>query len=395
MAIKALHITMFGAFTIRTDDCVLSSRRTGKVWLLLAYLICNHKRSITPEELYTLLWGETDSSDDPQNALKALVHRARNTLSELDPAAGRELILWRSGRYAWNSDLPFTLDVVEFDRLCAAAQTAEEAERLPLLEQALALYKGDLLSQFSSESWVLPLATYYHERYLRGVETALTMLETAGQLDRAVSLCREALNVEPYSEALYLHLLRDLVDSGQHQEAVRTFETMRDSFFSNFGVMPSEEARAIYREANSCISDRCLSTEDIRQYVQELQAPTGPVCCDYSSFRLLYQVKARGIVRSGEAIHVAVFSVSGKDDQPLAKRILNRAVDKLQEKLCRSLRAGDVVARCSVSQLIVMLPQAAYENSCMVCERVIHSFHTAHPHSAAQVSYTVLPIEPK
>lgn len=395
MAIKKLHITMFGDFTIRAGDCVLSSSRTGKVWLLLAYLIYHHKRRITPEELYALLWGEDEGADDPQNALKALVHRVRNTLNGLDPVAGRELITWRDGRYAWNSAVPFTLDVTEFDRLCAAAEREQDAEaRLALLEQALQLYKGDLLSRFSSETWILPLSAYYHNQYLRTVEATLVQMESSRYLDRAVALCRAALAVEPYSEELYKHLLRNLVDSGKHEEAVKAFEIMSERFFATFGIMPSEEVRAIYREANSRISDLSLSPDDIHQYVKELKTPPGPLCCDYDSFRLLYQANARAIVRNGDAIHIALFSVSGKNDEELSRRIMNRAVDNLLEKIRQSLRGGDVASRCSVSQVIIMLPQANYENSCMVCERIIRMFYAAHPHSTAQLSYTVLPIEP-
>ena len=395
MAMDELYITMFGDFTIRAGDRVLSSSRTGKVWLLLAYLIYHHTRHITPEELYALLWGEDDGSDDPQNALKALVHRVRNALDGLGPAAGRELITWRDGHYAWNADVPFTLDVTEFDRLCAAAGQTEDADaRLALLEQAIQLYKGDLLSRFSTETWVLPLSTYYHNLYLHTVETALVLLEDSQRLDRAMALCRDALAVEPYSEALYKHLLRDLVDSGRHEEAVKTFENMSDRFFATFGVMPGEEIRAIYREANSRISDRCLSPGDIQQYVTELQTPPGPMCCDYDSFRLLYQANARAIVRNGDAVHIAVISVSGKGGKALARHVMDRAVNSLMEKIRRSLRGGDVAARCSVSQVIIMLPQANYENSCMVCERIIRLFCAAHPHSNAQLSYTVFPVEP-
>ena len=46
-------------------------------------------------------------------------------------------------------------------------------------------------------------------------------------------------------------------------------------------------------------------------------------------------------------------------------------MENLQEQVRTGLRRGDVAARCSVSQYILMLPQANYENSCMVCRRLI------------------------
>lgn len=55
-----------------------------------------------------------------------------------------------------------------------------------------------------------------------------------------------------------------------------------------------------------------------------------------------------------------------------------------EEKLRLYLQAmelyqGDVVSRCSVSQMVVMLPQANYENSCAVCQRIIKAFQRQYP----------------
>ena len=66
----------------------------------------------------------------------------------------------------------------------------------------------------------------------------------------------------------------------------------------------------------------------------------------------------------------------------------------LLDQIRYSLRRGDVVAPCSVSQYIMMLPQANYENSCMVMDRIIPTFCRQYPHSPARLQYAVLPMEP-
>ena len=47
-----------------------------------------------------------------------------------------------------------------------------------------------------------------------------------------------------------------------------------------------------------------------------------------------------------------------------------------------------------MSQYILLLPQANYENSCKVCERIIKAFCRQYPHSPAQLHYSVQPLEP-
>ena len=48
----------------------------------------------------------------------------------------------------------------------------------------------------------------------------------------------------------------------------------------------------------------------------------------------------------------------------------------------------------SNTQFIVLLPRANYENSCMVCARIIRAFFRKHPHSPADISYIVQALEP-
>ena len=68
-------------------------------------------------------------------------------------------------------------------------------------------------------------------------------------------------------------------------------------------------------------------------------------------------------------------------------------MENLQE-LRTSLRKGDIAARCSVSQYILMLPQANYENSCKVCERIIRAFARRYPRSPACLHRSVQTLGP-
>ena len=109
---------------------------------------------------------------------------------------------------------------------------------------------------------------------------------------------------------------------------------------------------------------------------------------------MLYQLQARAIARSGDSIHIALFSVRGVGGKELSRRSLSTAVDNLQQLICDNLRQGDVVTRCSASQLIIMLPQANYENSCLVCQRLLRAFGRQYPHSPVSIHHSVQPLEP-
>ena len=69
-------------------------------------------------------------------------------------------------------------------------------------------------------------------------------------------------------------------------------------------------------------------------------------------------------------------------------------MEQLGQVLRTNLRRGDTISRCSVSQYIIMLPKANYENSCMVCDRLVRAFFRQYPHSPADIHYSVQPLEP-
>lgn len=68
------------------------------------------------------------------------------------------------------------------------------------------------------------------------------------------------------------------------------------------------------------------------------------------------------------------------------------AMNNLQVLVQNNLRRGDVIARCSISQYIILLPQANYENSRMVADRLVSAFYRRYPHSPARLRYTVQPL---
>lgn len=392
-----LNISMLGSFSIerngiRIDD---NNNRMRKVWLLLAYLIYTRKSHTTQENYLSLLQSPGDESEDPSGRLKALFYRARAMLDHLGPNTGHDLIIRKDGSYAWNPDAPVRLDVEEFDRLCSEAFASEGDARLTYLMQALDLYQGDFLTKLSMEVWVMPITAYFHQRFLDAAGQALVLLEERQCWEDATALCHKALKIEPYSEELYQHLMRCQIAAGDRSGAVTSYETMSELLFDTFGVMPSEDSRKLYREASKESTDEhSVPSETVRTQLQEPAIAKGAMFCEYDFFKLLYQVQARAIIRSGDIIHIALLSLHGEDRKPLSRRSLDRAMENLQALVISNLRQGDVVTRCSASQLIIMLPQANYENSCAVCQRICKTFNRQYPHSPAQIHFSVHPLEP-
>ena len=390
-----LQVQMLGQFTLRYGDRTISDSddRSRRVWSLLAYMLYNHGRSFAQEELIHLYWSNNEKSADPGNALKSIFHRIRTALDKLQPGLGRLLIRRKAGRYFWNNAMPLSLDIEDFEAHFHAAEAAGDDDvRLAEYQTALALYAGDPLPRMTDEIWTIPIVAYYHSLYTRAAAGAIELLEKQERTAEAVALCRRAIHIEPYQEDLYEHPMRGLLRTGDMKGAMSVYEEMSEQLFAHFGVMPSETLRTLYRQATRTVNDRTLTMDEVCSQLAEPAPHGGAMVCDYDFFKILYRFEARSIARNGHSANICLLSVSGKDGEMLARRSLDPAMNNLQVLVQNNLRRGDAIARCSISQYIILLPQANYENSRMVADRLVSAFYRRYPHSPARLRYTVQPL---
>ena len=390
-----IYVHMLGSFTLRAGDNVISEdqNRSKKVWTLLAYLICHRGTAVSQKKLIELLWGDDPASSNPENALRITLHRLRSQLDGLWPGAGKDLIVHKNGGYYWNEQAVTEVDSDRFEALFNR-RTASEQERLDICLEALQLYQGDFLERQSSESWVIPVTTHFHNLFVTLSLEAAGLLSRQQRHEEAAQLCRTAIEAEPYHEPLYQLLMKELAASGDTKGAAAVYENLRKRLFDDFGIRPSDETRAIYREAAHTPGERALPIDEVLEHLQEPEIIPGAMECDYDYFKVLCHAESRAMERSGNATHVALLSATGLTGEPLPKRSLERIMSQLGQQIRLNLRRGDTISRCSTTQYILMLPKANYEDSCMVCRRVINAYHKAFPHTAVRIRFMVQPLTP-
>lgn len=392
---KDLSIRMLGSFTLSWGENTVRDEdtRSRKMWLLLARLIYCRDRHISQEELINLLWEDEQGIVNPTSALKTTMHRLRAQLDTLGVPA--ELILRKGGTYVWNPEVPMHCDTDAFESLCLAVQRAEDdEEKLSFAMQALTLYQGDFLPRLSMESWVVPISAWFHNQYLEIVEAALALLEERGRFEDVIQISQKALSLEPYSESLYCHLMKGYSASNQQETIIAAYENLNQLLMENFGILPSEETRKLYHKLMHAGQAQQIPIDSIRDELREENPLPGALFCDYDAFRVIYHIMARTIARTGEPVHIGIITIRGAGGKVLSARSRDLAVKNLQTQILASIRSGDVATKCSSSQFIVLLPRANFENSCMVCARIIRAFFRKHPHSPADISYIVQALEP-
>ena len=392
---KHIDIRMLGSFTLQAEDSLISdeSNRSRKVWGLLAYLICHRGSSISQKKLIELLWGDEPSSSNPENALRITLHRLRSQLDLLWPGAGKDLILHKNGSYSWNNQVSIQVDSDRFEELYQN-KNVPDSTRLDLCLEALSLYRGDFLERQSSENWIIPVTTHFHNMFILLTMETTQLLSQQDRHQEAAHVCRQGIAAEPYHEPLYQMLMQELAADGDPKGAATVYESLRKRLFDDFGIRPSEETRAIYQETARTPEERTLPIDEVLEHLQEPEVIPGAMQCDYDYFKVLCHAESRAMERSGNATHIALLSATGLAGDPVPKRSLERAMTQLGDQLRLNLRRGDTISRCSSTQYIMMLPKANYEDSCMVCRRVINAYHKAYPHASIRIKFMVQPLTP-
>ena len=380
MPIAPLRVQMLGGFTIRREDAEASvNQRSRKLCLLLACLIQARSRPVPYSELAGLLWKEPSAGS--LNMLKAVLHRARACLDQLEEGAGRELLLSREGCCQWNPEAPLTLDAEEFVRLCReGGQAGGEEQRLTLWRSALELYRGDFLPGLSAHPWASGQAAPLRQTFLQTLQRLLPLLSAREEWPEVERLAGNALLLEP------CRLERK-------EEAGRLYEDFHQRLLSRQGVLPSEPLRELYHQAREELDPRSISPVILQEQLGEADQP-GPFFCEYDFFRAICRSVSRMAERTGAPLHAALLSLAAGGDAPLARHSLDRAMNNLKGLIAGQLRRGDAFTRCSASQFALLLPQASYENSRMVCARITRAFVRQYPHSPASLQSAVLPLLP-
>lgn len=393
---SVIYVNMLGGFSITMNGNTIAdhSNQAKKPWCLLEYLIAFRDRDIPVEELIDLFWKD-DASNNPGGALKTLMFRVRKLLEPLGYPT-QKLIAQNCRSYGWTKEVPTICDADEFKKLCL--QTEEEGineeERLALCLKAFSMYKGYFLPKSEWESWVIPLHTYYHTFYQKLTHRTLLLLNEKKDYPTMIDLCQKAIAIDPYEEDAHYYLIYSLYQSGNQQMAMEHYHHVCNMFYNEFAITPSLRFKELYKLISDKKHGITMDLSIIQEILMEGFTDSGAFCCEPSVFHDIYQLQARAIERTGDSVYLCLLTISSLKGDLLKPAVQTRAMDELGEAIRNSLRRGDIYSRYSVSQYLMLLPTATYENGEMVLKRIIRNFKKMYSRKDLSITYSLQAIMP-
>ncbi len=230
---------MLGSFEVRTDDGALADLPGARLRGLLIALALEAGHAVPKATLVDWIWGERPPSG-AANALQRLVSRLRKALPE-------GLVEGQPDGYRLRVE-PGAVDAVRFERLVGQARRDENPQRVRLLREALALWRGAAMQDVGlHDSAAFDAAvTRLEGLRLTAMEDRFDAEISLGHGAELVTELTDLVAAHPIRERLVAALMRALVAAGRDTEALLAYQRTREALADALGVDPSPELSALH-----------------------------------------------------------------------------------------------------------------------------------------------------
>jgi DNA-binding SARP family transcriptional activator/predicted ATPase len=283
-----LSLELLGPLRITLDGNPVKTLESVKVRALLAFLALERDDPHGRDELVGLLWAE-HSQDRARGNLRRALWNLQQSLKDDGSApfllTTREAIQFNPGGEA-------RVDVSEFRAALAACETHPHRTIetchpcLERLERAVALYRGELLQNFSVadapafEEWLLLRREQFQRLVITALGQVIRHYETMGAAGYAATerYARLEMELEPWGEEPYRALMRTYAAQNQSEQAIAVYHAMARVLHQELNLEPSAETKALYKHlAGQTLSGRASSASHTPSPVAGLPVPSTPL----------------------------------------------------------------------------------------------------------------------
>ncbi|MFG1997834.1 BTAD domain-containing putative transcriptional regulator [Spirillospora sp. NPDC048911] len=216
----------------------------AKVRALLADLLLQNGRAVSPDRLIDDLWG-AEPPRNPAGALQVKVSQLRKALEDAEPG-GRKLVVSEAAGYLLRVDED-AVDAARFTALLTRARAEPDLRRkVDLLAGALAMWRGAALADLADEEFVrVGVASLEEQRLTAEEERAEARLAIGGEHGAVAAELGDLVNRHPSRERLRAAYMRALYGAGRQSEALETYAELRDRLRDELGLDPGPDIAAL------------------------------------------------------------------------------------------------------------------------------------------------------
>jgi DNA-binding SARP family transcriptional activator len=232
-----LEFRILGPLEVRDEGTVVVIRG-AKLRALLAILLLHVNEVVSSDRLVDDLWGE--------NAPAARGTALRVRLSQLRKALGRDggAIVTQPPGYSLRLDRS-RLDLHQFEDLVAESDRADPETAASKLREALSLWRGPALADFTYDGFARAAIARLEELRLLALERRIEVDLALGRHAELVGELEGLVAEHPLRERLRAQLMLALYRSGRQAEALAVYKNARRALVDEFGIEPAPALREL------------------------------------------------------------------------------------------------------------------------------------------------------
>lgn len=229
-----IELRLLGGFELRRPDGGPITIAPRKVRALLSFLGVNLGKPVAREALSTLIWGDVSADEQARRSLRQALTTLRRELPDGALDARRDSIMLHPTA---GVDVPrFEHDALQTDRAS--------------LEQALKLYRGDLLEGFSGratdfDAWVERERKRLQTLAADAMQRLCELQREGGDAAAAMATAMRLVAFDPLRESAHRALMELYAEAGRASEAVRQFNLLRAVLAEKLGAQPDAQTAAL------------------------------------------------------------------------------------------------------------------------------------------------------
>lgn len=223
-----LAVRLFGQANVSYAGVPVKFAKRSTTLAMIALIVLKRGQAISRESLAFTLFPESDETAALAELRRYLylANKALPAARATDPwlVVDAETVRWNDGANAF-------VDIVEFERLSASAETQA---------QAIDLYAGDLLEDIYDD-WVLAERERLRSRYLAVLDESLDRHRANREFAAAIACAKRVLATDPWREDTLRSLMAMRYESGDTAGALAEYEHFAKRLRDELAIAPMPE----------------------------------------------------------------------------------------------------------------------------------------------------------
>jgi DNA-binding SARP family transcriptional activator/predicted ATPase len=336
----AIDATLLGGFEVRVDGQLIANAQ----WKLrhprqLFQMLLLEPAGLPREQVLSVLWPDTDPTA-AANRLHHTLHLVRGIFLAAGLSKSEPVALLQADTVCLNPAHAVQVDVRVFSQCVARARGVADAVGVEAaLQQALALYRGELAQGCPVDEWLSGRRETLRVEFAWMLDQLAELKRKAGDDEAAISLYQQLVDLDPGNELAHRSLMELYAATDHPERAIHQYSVCKRLLRHELDVEPSPATQAVLQ--------RILSTPPATPVRGAASSSMPASRWRYQS--VPYAVPLLGRDADVQALHdklldpvVRLLTVTGSAG--LGKsRVAHAAVERVQERF----RNGAIVVSCT------------------------------------------------